>query len=1000
MTRYAFKIFFRSPLRTIVTFLLVLSSSFVLYSRLIDYAVTVRETKKVRDFYHGVATMDNTVPDMTFSYEIESEDGNFLTHSENVPIENKPWLTKEEMTEFASLPGATLSDIRYMTAGQVGDYKRLVEYEGNNRLIPAVIECTYAGYENTFSDREDYINLQLHDVKVIACETETGINDSVEIKNLYLNGSDSDQLPCTRKLLDDLNTGSRCLLLLWYDLSDGNMVFNTNSGEQAFRVLNEAGDNYLESEEFAYHKGMVEAINRNIYTYDMVYTSDMRAIPSLNKRDIVMKEGRLLTMEDQNVCVVNEHFLEDHNLSIGDTIRVELGDKLMHQSSIYGARAWDSQTLSRYISTAKVEIIGSYSIADRTGAQYSPNTIFLPSGLLPVEVPKDYEPMPEEFSVFVCDARDIQKFRDAAELLFEKSDLALCLSDGGWMSVKDDLENGLKVSLLTTVLYVTGAWIAMVLAVYLYIGKKKKTYAIMRILGASSKLAEKQIVLPFMVLTSIAAPVGGIAGIIYALTNVEATPNGVVGNAVREFIPNRTLPVGAVIMCLVIELAVVLASSFYMLRKMKRKPPLDLLHDSTAKAKKSVSSVPSTIETIQAFTFDISKIAEDTGRVYSEKYSVCRHTMSFIFRHMRRDIGKTALSLILVIVMTAGIGMFVLAMISYSNAFTNVEVRGKAREFSSESIARLSNCAMLEDFYCNGKFTVIVNGKQLYIPLTVTNNIERYLGDKNNVTYAEGYDRSCLDATGQVCLIGQALAEEFGLIAGDEIDIMSDSLYSVLIQKDRSNMIESMSVNYKIIGVVETQDEDIRNGIFTGISCGAQDVYGQPFPMGNCEFRLADNEMLDDVNALLEEEKNNSLKYTSLAYYHIDSDSLKNIRRVCDLMELLFPAAVAAVMLIGLFGSFLIILQSAKEAAFLRILGVSKMRTRCLIALEQTIICLIGIVIATGGIALLGRHLFLESIRTLAICYGLYMMAFICGAVAASVYVTRHGILRLLQGKE
>lgn len=998
MTGYAFKALFRSPARTFVTFLLILSASFVLYSRLVDYTVTERETKKARDFYHGVATMDNSVPDMTFSYDVESEGGNLITHGETVSMGDKPWLTREEMTQFASLPGATLSDIRYMTAGQVGDYKRLAKYEAKTRYLPVVIECTYSGYENTFSDRRDYINLKLQDVEVIACETETGLKDSIEMKNLYLDESASDQLPCTRKLLDGLNTGTRCLLLLWYDLSDGTLIFDPSSGEKAFRSLNEAGEHYMESEQFAYHKGVIDAINSNIYTYDMVYTSDMRAIPSLNERKIVMSEGRPLTIEDhQNVCVVNEHFLEDHNLSIGDTIHVELGDKLVHQSSTYGARAWDADTRPRYINAVNLEIIGSYSITDRTGTLYSPNTIFLPSDLLPVKVPENYEPMPEEFSIFVCDARDIQEFRDAAEVLFEKSDLALQLSDGGWAKVKDDLDSGLKVSLFTTVLYVTGTWIAMVLAVYLYIGTNKKTYAILRMLGTSSKLAEKQIVLPFAVLAIIAAPVGGIAGMIYALKNITVT------KTFRDFVPDKTLPVGIVILCLLFELTVIFAASFYMLYKMKRIPPLTLLHAGTTKvkrAKKPVSSVSSMNENTQrTFTFDISKLTEDS-RPASGTYRVYRHTASYIFRHMRRDVGKTVLSLILVIILSAGIGMFVLARSSYRNAFTNVEVKGKAREFSSESIAELSKCTMLEDFYCNGRFTVIVNGRQLYIPLTVTNNIERYLGNKINITYAEGYGSSNLDATGQVCLVGQELAKQFGVTPGDEIDIISDSLYSALMQKNKIDVINTMSVKYKIIGVVEAQDGDTGNGIFTGINCGAQNVYGQPFPMGNCEFTLADNEMLDDVNELLEEENNKSLKYMSLAYYHIDSDSLKNIEHVCNLMELLFPAAVAAVMLIGLFGAFLIILKSAREAAFLRILGVSKMRTRCMMVLEQTAICLIGIIIGAGANALSGWHLFLESIQTLALCYGLYMAAFIFGAVAASVYVTRHGILKLLQIKE
>ena len=182
--------------------------------------------------------MDNSVPDMTFSYDVESEDGNLITHGETVSMGDKPWLTREEMTQFASLPGATLSDIRYMTAGQVEDYKRLAKYEAKTRYLPVVIECTYSGYENTFSDRGDYINLKLQDVEVIACETETDLKDSIEMKNLYLDESASDQLPCTRKLLDGLNTGTRCLLLLWYDLSDGTLIFDPNSGEKAFRSLN------------------------------------------------------------------------------------------------------------------------------------------------------------------------------------------------------------------------------------------------------------------------------------------------------------------------------------------------------------------------------------------------------------------------------------------------------------------------------------------------------------------------------------------------------------------------------------------------------------------------------------------------------------------------------------------------------------------------------------------------------------------------------------------
>lgn len=114
---------------------------------------------------------------------------------------------------------------------------------------------------------------------------------------------------------------------------------------------------------------------------------------------------------------------------------------------------------------------------------------------------------------------------------------------------------------------------------------------------------------------------------------------------------------------------------------MKRIPLLTLLHAGTAKvkrAKKPVSSVSSMNENTQrTFTFDISKLTEDS-RPASGTYRVYRHTASYIFRNMRRDVGKTVLSLILVIILAAGIGMFALARSSYRNAFTNVEVKGNS----------------------------------------------------------------------------------------------------------------------------------------------------------------------------------------------------------------------------------------------------------------------------------------------------------------------------------
>lgn len=118
----ALKTLLRSPVKTLLTFLLIAAASFALFSRVTDYAVTGRETANAESFYHGVAALDNTVPDMTVDW---SEDG--IAYIMAYETENKPWPSKEQLKEFSSLPGVTMADSRYMTAGLVEGCKRVAD---------------------------------------------------------------------------------------------------------------------------------------------------------------------------------------------------------------------------------------------------------------------------------------------------------------------------------------------------------------------------------------------------------------------------------------------------------------------------------------------------------------------------------------------------------------------------------------------------------------------------------------------------------------------------------------------------------------------------------------------------------------------------------------------------------------------------------------------------------------------------------------------------------
>lgn len=200
-------------------------------------------------------------------------------------MEDKPWLTKEGQEEFASLPGVTIADMRYMTAGRIGDDKRLVgkgEYGGF-----VVFEGDYGGYAEDASTPEGHVRLNFSNVEVIACDGGPEVEESFQTELVPLGEEPYAKSPYTRAFYDSLKKGSRCLVLA---LNTGESVNGSSgivfqpfvAGEGALCVIDGQPDDYLQTEAFARQKGWVDAINQNNYTYDIVYTSDMWALVLTN----------------------------------------------------------------------------------------------------------------------------------------------------------------------------------------------------------------------------------------------------------------------------------------------------------------------------------------------------------------------------------------------------------------------------------------------------------------------------------------------------------------------------------------------------------------------------------------------------------------------------------------------------------------------------------------------------------------------------------------------
>lgn len=999
------KMLLRAPIKTILTFLLLAAASFAVFSKVTDFSITTREITHAESFCMGVAALDNTTPEIF----VQGSGSGLVSDYTVYEVEGKPWPTEEQIEEFSSLPGVTLADTRYMTAGLVDGYKRLREEGYNTGRF--VIEGTYVGCDYT-PNTTGVMELTFDDIRVLASDDDK-LNLERPVEAIGVDDQTFYDNPYPVQYFEKLEIGSRCLITGDYSDLNNNRL-HMGMGTDAFQVIDGLGENYLDMKKFAYQKGLVEVINQNRYTYDIVYTSDMRSIPRFNEHNMVISMGRPLVAEDTNVCVVNQLFLDTYGLSVGDKIHVELGDRLFHQGPMMGARARDTENKSNFVSTAELEIIGAYQNMDdhltrssERNWSYTSNAIFVPSSLLPVEVPADHEVSVGEFSVLIEDAHDIEQFQEAAEPLAAEMGIPMRFSDGGWLSIKDSFEAGRYTASLTAILTIVGTALALLLAVYLYIGRNKKTYAIMRTLGVPRKKARNSLVLPLCILSIMSIPIGGISGLFYTSKTAKEALAGMAASAPVGYVPNTEIPFYVISFCLVCELAFTLCITLFFLRKMKRIPPLELLQEGVVRAGTDTKVVlePMGAAPLPA-RLDITKLsaADKMETPKRRKYGALHHVTSYILCHMRRGMGKTTVSLVLAVVLTAGIGTLVLAKLTYQDAAREIDVKGRALMFSSSYIPDLQGSDLMDDFYCYDSLKVRVNDMKQQVPMTFTNDIDRYLAENHTITYAQGYDESSMNSTSAMCLMGRTLAKELGVRAGDRIALLSNDMYSALAENYKEEELQAkidLKVRmYTVAGVINSDAADIGNGIFAPANRVMQDIYSQPFPFGYCEFTLADNEKLDELDSLLEQQKMLGKMYAPTASFYIDTTGLKNIQRICGLLEALFPIAVAAALLISLFGPGLVIIQSAREAAFLRVLGVTKKRVRCMLVLEQIILCLVGIVLVIGGFALLRPGLFARSAQTIIACFSLYLLGCLCGAFVAAIQVTRHKILELLQVKE
>ena len=297
---------------------------------------------------------------------------------------------------------------------------------------------------------------------------------------------------------------------------DGYDVVLTLPLQHPITLIPEDADSTEFIESFLASTGLDEVLEEQMtgkFSVTVRQTRDMMMIRNVAKGLIKTYEGRMLTPEDagKKVCVISSAISQRNRLSVGDTIRLSIGDGCYTIPQGCSASpicdnpggctnpmghligGWESAAQNEgdeplnYGEYEEYEIVGIYSQKGRKEGNtlyFTANDIFIPAEENTVaETPRPYS-----FS-FRVPGPDYVDFREMAEPVMDEYGYLLMVDDSGWDDVKENfysMQTRRKLSLLCA----AAAFAAAVVVISLLLNTHcRYEYGLRRLMGATKREA-------------------------------------------------------------------------------------------------------------------------------------------------------------------------------------------------------------------------------------------------------------------------------------------------------------------------------------------------------------------------------------------------------------------------------------------------------------------------------------------------------------------------------
>lgn len=764
--------------------------------------------------------------------------------------------------------------------------------------------------------------------------------------------------------------------------------------------------------------------------------------------------------DDQNalpVCVIHSEFANLRGLSVGDTLKIKLRDLNGTGSLGYitdDCAGWEEAATSEQ----EFEIVGLYG--QKSGeSTYHNTTLFIPASCLPeaFNAERGTNLSAGSYSFVLKSPRDEEAFLRETQADLQALGYTIHFiennADAFWGSVTPLLRSAaVNAGIFGVVLL-----LALALAAFLYLKQRRREYAILRALGTPQKAAVRELYAPIALVGGLSVLAGGTFSWSYTIQKATKTLASIQMSASEELETSAMLsPLWLMALCALVFLVLMAFVRFGALRLAKRST-LELLQGERSHGKRKPSAAPAAAretpgippaQTPADTPFALRPLPAQRGSGFAAR-------VRYMLRHMRRTPFKSAMLAAVVLCFTLALGWMNRAIGQnraelprmYANSVVEAEIVSNNPSMLSSSgfgiirertVKTVLKSGYVQSVYLEASVLASLafpageekaretgqpwdderktrlemrgfddpaaffarSGSQMNQNINIGSSDGKVHDTNLSVSYAPGFDESLfeedwttdrLKAEAIPVVLSQEILELLGLRLGETVYLVDDG----------GNGVEAFAAGW--YSGARAGGGDPTSVLLPLSALGAmEETQGRTLGYAVAKFVLdpAKNRELPafrtEMRAVVTGAGAGEVPLNLVIWDEELRQIVEPLEKNLQLMAVLYPVTIALSALITAGLSVLLMLQNARDAAIMRVLGARRLRVQAVFCAEQAGLCLFGLALGLAALAFMERGVPPAALLNAGPCF----FGTLAGSALASFLITGRKPLELLQVKE